>query len=556
MSARKRTPIVAQSTTNVAPAKTGTWRKFAPEHRNRMSPCTDLCPCAENIPAWMHLVREGKFADAWQELIRENPFPLVCGRVCYRFCEEKCNRGALDDRVEINAVERFLGEYALTHGLVPAASRDRRARGMRVAIVGAGPSGLSAAYVLARAGARVTLYDEHPELGGMLRYGIPEYRLPKALLKQELSTMLGSRRITKRLGHPITAATLKSIARTHRYVLFAHGAHRPRVVRGPGGETLALEDGLLFLARASARKSESMLCDGQAVCVVGGGNTAIDVARTALRLGARSVRIVYRRDRSDMPAHADEISEAEREGVTFVFRTLPVGIRCESGRTELLCAPTIVVDENARTIAPSADPEDRFALAVDRAIAAVGETSDWEFAKAYLDDRSAGTKFWGGAFAASGDAASGPRSVSEAIASGKHAAAELLADWTRETQPDGVCETVGAEEIKFCYLPLARRDPNIRHAALLTHEAFVAFAETTLTISAEMAVAEASRCINCGTCIACDRCLIFCPDYAITRTPEGTYAVDLDMCKGCGLCADVCERAAIVFGKEEGHENP
>lgn len=553
MSTRKMTPIAAQSETNVAPAKTGTWRKHAPEHRNRLSPCTDLCPCAENIPAWMHLVRDGKFADAWQELIRENPFPLACGRVCYRFCEEKCNRGSLDDRVAINAVERFLGEYAATHGLMPAPSRDRRGRGMRVAIVGAGPSGLAAAYFLSRSGARVTLYDEHEELGGMLRYGIPEYRLPKALLAQELAAMLGSRRIAKRLGKKIDASTLAKIVRTHRYVLFAHGAHRPRAVVGPAGAALALEDGLAFLARAAAASTRTALRIGERVCVVGGGNTAIDVARTALRLGARSVTIVYRRERANMPAHADEIAEAKREGVAFLFRTLPVGVRSEGGRMELICAPAVT--EADGTIVPSADPEDRFVLPADRAIAAIGETSDWGYADAWRAPEDARAEFWSSAFAASGDAATGPRSVSEAIASGKKAAQAILADWTATAPSARSGETVGAEEIAFCYLPIARRDPSIRHPAELTREEFVAFGETTRTIGADMAVVEASRCINCGTCIACDRCVVFCPDYAITRTPEGTYTVDLDMCKGCGLCADVCERAAIVFGKEEDNEN-
>ncbi|OGZ07073.1 MAG: hypothetical protein A3D65_01360 [Candidatus Lloydbacteria bacterium RIFCSPHIGHO2_02_FULL_50_13] len=557
MDKKNAATFVSLSDTNVSPFRTGLWRKSTPIFENRIAPCTDLCPCGENIPAWMHLLSEGMIEDAWRECTKENPFPLICGRVCYRFCEAKCNREGIDDKLSINAAERFLGEWAVTHGLRPVFPANGKGSGLSVAIVGGGPAGLSAAYRLRREGASVTIYDEREHLGGMLRYGIPEYRLPKVLLERELDAMIGGIGIETRLGASVSVDVLKEIVASNDYVLFAHGAHRSRSMVDKNGKALPFIDGLVFLAHAAAKWIKRFTESVRHVSVIGGGNTAIDVARTALRLGAKQVTVIYRRREEDMPAHRDEIAEARKEGVDFLFLALPTEVnRDDGGAVILTCVPVeLRAQAEERKVLPVPRTDLPFFFATDLAISAIGEETDWGF----LGDGRHGftdeSDVEDGRFLATGDALTGPRSVSEAIASGKKAADAILARYTKQTEGVKDCERVRRDEIKFWYLNPVRKDPRIANGKTLTREEFFAFGETTVTISKEDAIAEAARCINCGTCISCDRCLVFCPDYAILRNDDGSYDINLDMCKGCGLCADVCERGAIRFEKEKRNDN-
>lgn len=549
--------FVSCSSTNSPPVKTGSWRVITPSFHDRTSPCTDLCPCAENIPSWMDLVAKRELEAAWRELTKENPFPLICGRVCYRFCEKECNRVGIDDRVSINAIERFLGEYAATHDLHPTISPDGRLRAVRIAVIGGGPAGLSAAHFLARAGCSVRVFDENKELGGVLRYGIPEYRMPKDLLRREIANMVTGLGVETSLSAHIDKHLFERMDLEYDYVVVALGAHKEKKLFSGNAQkgAFAAQGGLRFLSDISLGRlvrSENM----KHVCVIGGGNTAIDASRSALRVGATKVTIVYRRTEAEMPAHKDEIAVAKREGVEFVFLTSPTSLTVnDAGRTIMECVTMTLgeADESGRRTVQEVLGS-LFTMECDFVISAVGEEAD--ISDVVPDDYHAQIcrDGYDGKIVYVGDVLTGPRSVSEAIASGKSAAQGIIDKVTGLSCKVSPKAVVRESEIKFHYLNVRRKDPSIRNEKKLSRREFADFAETTSTISQKMAVTEASRCINCGTCIACDRCLNFCPDYVITKRVDGKYSIDLDHCKGCGLCADVCERSAIRYGKDGSDE--
>lgn len=554
MREKKGLDFVSCSTTNRPPTRTGSWRRITPVHENRLSPCTDQCPCSENIPKWMDLVAQRKFAAAWRELTDQNPFPLICGRVCYRFCEKECNRKDIDDRVSINAVERFLGEYAITHDLHPIISSDEKLSKVHVAIIGGGPAGLSAAHFLARAGCRVSLFDENNELGGVLRYGIPEYRMPNALLGCEIANMVTGLGVNVFSGHRVDRAFIAHARQEYDYVVLALGAHKERRPFDDEESGKFTEGGLAFLARVSS--GERLPEYAKHVAVIGGGNTAIDVARSALRLGAMKVTIIYRRTESEMPAHKDEIAVAKREGVEFTFLTKPRSVMKNGEQVVLDCASMELGEADAHGRRMVKEIKDSSVVIVcNIVVAAIGEESDVATLVSSTEQFRMEHDSCDKKLLCIGDALYGPHSVSEAIASGKKAAQTILDHIRGATSSAMKRKVVGASEIKFYYLNERRKDPRIANERKLTRAEFLSFAETTTTISQKMAVGEAARCINCGTCIACDRCLNFCPDYVITKNIDGAYVIDLDYCKGCGLCAEVCERSAILFGKEASDVN-
>jgi len=541
---------VSRSMPDAQSPKTGSWRRIEPSYQARLSPCTALCPCTENIPVWMNLVREKKFEEAWRELIKENPFPLICGRVCYRFCEAECNRKELGERMSINAIERFLGEYALTHNLsIPPYVGDKN--GKRVAVIGGGPAGLSAAHFLARSGFSVSIYDSEAELGGMLRYGIPEYRLPKEFLARELGAMITSLGIKTHMNVRIDSATFEQMTREYDFVVISVGAHLSRVLVDEQHHEFPFMSGLKFLSRVADKSMVQLRGNGMHVCVIGGGNTAIDVGRTAKRLGAEKVTVIYRRAEEDMPAHRDEIEAAKKEGVEFKFHALPVRSYPSLLRVSLECvAVEAALPGSDKKLPPVTIPGSTFWISCDMVLTAIGEETDLRFLGSSTDAFESERDVHGGKVYCSGDALHGPHSVSEAIASGKKVAEaiiERVSGVVREPQIAALREG----DIKFYYLNTRRKNPEIMNEKSLTAEEFRSFSETTLTISSELAAQEADRCINCGSCIACDRCLEFCPDFSITKKIDGSgYSINLDMCKGCGLCAQVCERGAITFGKE------
>jgi len=310
-------PPVAVSSASTRDNLTGSWKYIRPVYRDRVAPCNQGCPIGVDIESWMRLAGDGRLDEARDLLLRENPLPAVCGRVCYHPCETACNRAGFDEGVAIHAVERLLGDLASEAPI----SRPEPRRGKSVGVVGAGPAGLSCAYHLARLGYDVTVYEAAREPGGVLRWGIPEYRLPKDVLRRELDRIraLGARFVCgTHVGRDVPFGALSD----HDAVFLATGVQRRRPLGIPGEHLPQVVEGLALLRAVNGGARPEL---GRRVVVVGGGNTAMDCARTAVRLGAE-VTVLYRRSRELMPAHAEEFTAARHEGVRFGFLAAPVAV--------------------------------------------------------------------------------------------------------------------------------------------------------------------------------------------------------------------------------------
>lgn len=576
--ARPGTPPIAVSDRTTEGNRTGSWKYIRPVYHDRVAPCNQGCPAGVDIEGYMALLREGRIDDAMELLAREHPMPAVTGRVCNHPCEDGCNRGGLDGAVAIHAVERMLGDRLLA--APPPARPATPPNAERIAVVGSGPAGLACAYHLARLGYRVEVLEREPQAGGMLRQGIPEYRLPRAVLDAAIARIqaLGVGIAT---GVEIDAAALPALRSRYAVVFFATGAYRGRVLELAGSELPGVWQGLDFLRRVNAGERPAI---GARVAVIGGGNTAMDCARTALRLGARPF-VLYRRTRAEMPAIPDEVEDAWREGVEFVFLAAPTAFRAEDGRlTGVACAKMALGDpgpDGRRR--PIATGESLF-LEADSVLLATGE--DPELAawpeKIVGDDRIVVDE-WGAtadpSLFAGGDVAGDERTVARALGAGKRAAigidralrrqrGEPLAEagmdglrWGATGAPSigrwrgddpvrrvaPVNEVVTKDEVNYAHFQrLPRHDD--RHAPELVH---APFAEVNAGLADDVALQEAGRCFSCGVCNECELCLIFCGDVAITRSTSGDrFDVNMDFCKGCGVCAEECPRGAITMTRE------
>ncbi len=550
--------------------KTGSWRYIRPVYRERTPPCSHACPAGEDIVAYLGLVADGRFREAWECLRRENPFPGVCGRVCPHPCEANCNRERLGGAIAIHEVERFLSDWAAEQGIVPAPGQPTRPE--RVAVVGSGPAGLSCAYHLALQGYPVTVYEADALPGGMLRTGIPSYRLPREVLNREIAAIeaLGVEiRTGMRLGGNLSWDELA----TYPAVFLALGQQRSRALGVPGEEAEGVLHGLDFLKRVNRGETVPI---GRRVVVVGGGNTAMDAARVARRLGAE-VTVVYRRSRAEMPAIAEEVEEAEEEGVTFLFLAAPLEVLVEQGHVRGLRATRMRLgepDASGRR-RPEPIPGSEFILEADTVLPALGQEADLEGlppdvgveAGRVRIERSGETTRRG--VFAGGDVATGLGTVTAAIGSGKRAALAIGRFLRGEPQPEYpplpenvrafprpvLPEVVTFEELNTAYL---RREPRpearLRPAGERLHD----WAEVRQGLELETAVAEGRRCFSCGTCNRCDNCLNFCPDISVRRRGDWHaghptypyYEFDYDYCKGCGVCASECPRHAITMEEE------
>jgi len=562
-------PPMSLSFDGTLATKTGTWRYLTPTYLNKLAPCNEACPAGEDVEAAMVLSGQEDYIGAWEKITRENPLPRVCGRVCFHPCEGSCNRKEYDEPTAIQALERFVGDFAFQAGkrFSPPAEKKNE----KVAVVGSGPAGLSCAYHLTSLGYGVTLFEALPRLGGMLRYGIPAYRLPKDILDQEIDQILAlgvESRTNCRVGKDVQWEELK----TYDAVFVAAGAWKSLSLRVPGEDSAGVMSGLTFLKKVNSGEEVDL---GKTVAVIGGGNTALDAARSALRLGAKPL-IIYRRTKEEMPAWGEEISEAEEEQIEFIFLSSPLRVLAENGKVRgIECLKNLLgpPGKDGRR-EPRVIENSNFTLAVDSVISAIGEAPDLSFLPSPLPKSGnaipvdeAGATSLEKVFAG-GDAVAQPRTVSYAIGSGKKAAMAIdatlrgentaeairLARWGgkgslsmagyRSGEGDGIArQVVQFPELNTAYFPRQARKPKER---LTPEQRKKSFSEIDRGLSSSSALYEAKRCFNCGVCNLCDNCFFFCPDLAISARPDGQgYEINYDYCKGCCICVEECPRGAI-----------
>ncbi len=524
--------------------KTGSWRTEVPRYVHRLPPCNDGCPAGENCQAWLYHAEEGSYEEAWRTIMEDNPFPAVMGRVCYHPCETACNRAQLDEAVGINGVERFLGDEAIRQGWsVEVAGQPS---GKRVLVVGAGPSGLSAAYHLARRGHAVTIRDAGPRAGGMMRFGIPTYRLPRDVLDAEIQRILDLG-VELELDSKVT--NIEEAMREGGFdaAFLAVGAHLGKRAYIPAGSAAKILDAVSVL-RSMEGEEKPLL--GRRVVVYGGGNTAMDAARTAKRLGAEEAIVVYRRTRERMPAHDFEVEEALEEGV--LMKWLSTIKQADGGK---LVLEKMELDETGFP-QPTGELEE---LEADSVVLALGQETDLSLldgvAGIDVDDGvvSVDERMMTGheGIFAGGDMVPAERTVTVGIGHGKQAA-RCIDSWLRgeEFRHPPRPEIVTFDQLNPWYYADAPRTVRPQLEVIRRRSTFD---EVIGGLDEETAKFEARRCMSCGNCFACDNCYGVCPDNAVIKLDEpGPYAyeVDLDFCKGCGLCAAECPCGAIEMEPE------
>ena len=516
---------------------TGSWRNQRPVYRDYLPPCNHACPAGEDIQGWLYQAEGGDYQAAWRSLVENNPMPAIMGRVCYHPCENACNRGRIDSAVSIHAVERFLGDEAIRQGWEfpkPAANTGKRAL-----VVGAGPSGLAAAYHLRRAGHSVSIYEAGEKPGGMMRFGIPKYRLPREVLDLEI------RRI-EHLGVSIVlnerVDDLARLMREEQFdaVFLAVGAHVAKRAYIPAGDAGKILDALKLLRDVDRGHPVEL---GRRVLVYGGGNTAIDAARTAKRLGAAETIIVYRRTRDKMPAHDFELREALEEGIKVKWLST---IKSESEGA--FTVEKMRLDEKGFP-QPTGEFE---TVEADSCVLALGQDVDLSFLERVdgLEFADGGVRVnsqmmtgHDGVFAG-GDMVPAERTVTVAVGHGKKAARYIDAYLRGATYTPAPKHPVAAfEKLNAWYYTDA---PATEQPALEVARRQTGFEEVLAGLDETNALFEARRCLSCGNCFECDNCYGVCPDNAVIKLGVGQrFRFNYDYCKGCGLCAAECPCGAI-----------
>jgi 2-oxoacid:acceptor oxidoreductase delta subunit (pyruvate/2-ketoisovalerate family) len=511
-----------------------------PEYVNKLPPCNITCPAGENIQKWLSLAREGKFREAWEIMVQDNPFPSIMGRVCYHTCEKTCNREQFDGAVNINLIERSIGDIAIANDW--KFKNEAISSGRKVLIIGAGPSGLTAAYFLRKLGHDVTIYESHIQLGGMMRYGVPRYRLPNAIMDAEIKRVLDlgvSVHCNKKIAH-INSEIEKFDA---VYVsIGAQIASKPSVEVKAGSRVIDAID--LFKKFENTQDVSPGL--GRKVIIYGGGNTAIDAARTALRLGAEDVKIIYRRTINNLSAHETEVQEALAEGV------------------EILCLRTINTVDNGEVFIDKMNYDEENdilsktgrteVLHADSVIFAIGQVADVEPFKEvngiHISEKNTldidknmmtGAK---GVFAG-GDIIEGKRTVTHAIGHGKKAAKCIDAYLHGTALQMGKKNTMA----NFKKLNTSYFTKNTR--VNVSRVGGMQFEEKDINYSDGEIISESSRCFSCGNCYQCDNCYGYCPDNAIEKHSDGTLKINYDYCKGCGICAVECPCGSIEMVSDD-----
>jgi NADPH-dependent glutamate synthase beta subunit-like oxidoreductase/ferredoxin len=580
---QNKTPLfLPHSSTSTDLNKTGSWRYVRPLYDEKTSPCSAACPAGEDIARVEMLVAQQLIPQAWETILEENPFPAVCGRVCFHNCEGACNREQMDEAVAIHHLERFVGETAISNAYTPKI-KTLPDNGKTVAIAGSGPAGMGAAYFLARLGYRCEVFEALPEPGGILRWGIPSYRLPREVLKNEISRIekLG---ISVHCRTPVTSEMLEALKTQYDAIFIGCGYGRSIDLKIKGAQKAI--NGLQFLCNTGTEPKEP-LCTRGTAAVIGGGNTAIDVARTLVRLGVNPI-IVYRRRRLDMPAFDPEVEMALQEGVELKELLSPTAIEgTGSGSADPAAAYVLTLQKmkvsameikgRARVVPDGNKTE---TLQVDHIFTAIGAEPAETWQKTPTGEHpcrvfshckiiQADTPIIHG-----GDLTNRVKSVADAIASGKQAAIALdtyfKAGWDAVPAAISGCQVGPGPAVSMAmYLGEKRKDRNphiVSYSEINTHyfgsapRAMVpvlpaadrkhSFIPVESSLEKERALEESQRCFNCGICNACDYCRLYCPEMSVLVEKSGR-SIDLDYCKGCGLCVAECPRNAMALKEED-----
>jgi len=521
---------------------TGSWRVERPQYVNLMPPCNNACPAGENIQNWLYVAEDGSYEAAWRSLIIENPFPAIMGRVCYHPCQTVCNRAQLDEAVGINSVERFLGDLAIEKGWsIPITAQPT---GFHVLVIGAGPTGLSAAYHLRRLGHDVTLRDAATAAGGMMRYGIPKYRLPREVLDAEVAR-IANMGVRFQLGRHVENLQ-DAIDEGFDAIFLAVGAQIGKRAYIPAGEAARILDAVSVLHDVEDGQPPLL---GRRVVVYGGGNTAIDVARTAKRLGAEEAIIVYRRTREKAPADDGEIQEAIEEGVLMKWLST-----VKHAGADTLKIEKMELDEKGFP-QPTGEYEE---LEADSLVLALGQEVDLSLINNITDlevrdgvVKVDPTMMTGraGVFAG-GDMVPAERTVTTGVGHGKKAARNIDA-WLRKTAFEKQ-ETPSIVEFKDLNPWYYSDAPHAVRPRLEGARRASTFDEVVQGLDESTALYEARRCMSCGNCFECDNCFGVCPDNAVIKLGTGKgFEINLDYCKGCGICVSECPSGSIIMIPEK-----
>jgi 2-oxoacid:acceptor oxidoreductase gamma subunit (pyruvate/2-ketoisovalerate family) len=513
--------------------KTGTWASQIPCYREYAAPCSLACPAGNDVVGFIQTLKEKGVTEAARLLLHTQALPSVCGRVCPAPCMKACNRTYYDGPVNIRSLERWIADHSEAR-LTPHPDPNPKS----FAVVGSGPAGLSAAFHLAMHSQKVTIFEKEHQLGGVLRYGIPAYRLPEEILDRDIAriTALG---VQTECGSKIDKAKLASLHREFDAVLVCIGLGAPYAMQAAGEQLEGVLQGLEYLARC---KTQKVPLTGTVV-VVGGGNTAIDCARSALRSGAGSVKLVYRRSRVEMPAIAEEIEEAAREGVQLLTQRQPVAFIGSDKITGILLAEVDLGDKDESGRRRPMVTDRTVELACTTVLLALGQQKpdmlppDWSIVGSRVVSGDKPLQVW---FA--GDCLTGDGTVAHAIGNGRRAALDALAFSRGKDLPEEKQNTtaVAPADIRFSHFPVIPPHED-RHQANGTIKDN--FAEVNVGLPGP---GEAERCFSCGRCTNCDSCLVFCPDGIIFRDGSG-YRIDKEYCKGCGICVAECPRRAMAM---------
>lgn len=526
---------------------TGSWRYMRPFYRSLVPPCSHDCPAGNDVRGFLELALNQQYDEALELILETSPFPSVCGRVCYHPCETRCNRGFFDDPIAIHSVERVIAErdFDITK------FKPEKKLGKRVAIIGSGPGGLSCAYHLARKGVDVTVYESMPKAGGMLQYGIPDYRLPKDVLDKEIEriTQLG---VVIKTNSNVDSEMFKKLQEDYDAVFVGIGAHGEQKMQVPGEELKGISSGLAFLKKVNAGDRAEL--DGRLV-VVGGGNTAMDVVRSAKRLGADPI-VVYRRSETEMPAHPDEVKEAKEEGIEFHFLAVPIRYVGHNGQVTAVEVQRMKLgepDESGRR-RPVPVEDDTYIINADMVMTAIGERPEIDFVQETLKIKwnrifrdEEGKTSLENVFCGGDAGIDAQGTVVDAIGEGRRAAFTIEAYLTGEpsTFVGYSSKLVDFESMNTDYF---KPHPRQRSPHLLISQRNN-FKEVVGTMPDDIVVEEAKRCFYCGDCNACLNCFKFCPDAAIALNGDN-LKIDYDYCKGCGICVEECPRNAMGMEEE------